>query len=58
MLNDMYGQNFISNRGFDLAEIANISVDIRLLASARGNSINIHISRKNFITTTKIEFHH
>jgi hypothetical protein len=51
MLDNMYGKNLISNRRFYLSKISNIGIHIRLLTSARRDSINIHIARKYFIAT-------
>ena len=58
MLDNMYGEYFISDRRFNLAEVTNISIHIRLLASPRRDSINIHITLKNFIATPQIELNH
>lgn len=51
MLDNMYSENFISNRRFYLSKISNIGIYIRLFTSSRRDSVNIHIARKYFIAT-------
>ena len=58
MLNHMNSQNLISNRRLYFSKVTNISNKVRLLASSRRNSINIHITLENFIATPQIQLDH
>lgn len=54
LLNDVCGRNFMSIIGINFARITNISGHLWLFTSPYRNSIDIYVTRKNFVAAAKI----